>query len=102
MKTRKKLHLKMTVHDIILEMSEGNPGGMTVIMKMINVDMDRFVTCILQADKLNIRGEQIWAGYKDWAGMDIQKFMGGLEKHDMEMISVINRACHPLMASLNI
>jgi hypothetical protein len=42
---------------------------------------------------MNIRGSQIWVGYKDFAHEDINVFKEALLKRDEEMVNMINDEC---------
>jgi hypothetical protein len=88
---RKKIELDMSVKDIVVEMSEGNPGAINVMMSMIEkLGITTATLDILRMEDMNIRGSQIWVGYKDFAGGDMEKFVGALRDRNKEMISLIN------------
>ncbi len=61
--------------DFFAQMIENNFGAMTVIKKMKESEGDKFVSTILQLDDMNIRGSQLWVGYKDYCGEDIELFI---------------------------
>ena len=46
---------------------------------------------ILGLDDMNIRGSQIWIGYKDYCKEDIMKFIQAIKDRDPEMINKINQ-----------
>ena len=58
---RKRIELTDSMNDMLFKMSEGNPGGLNVLMGL----MDRDPLVFLALDDMNIRGTQIWIGYKD-------------------------------------
>ena len=72
-------------------MCEGNPGGMRVIMDIVaQLGQTKAVMKILMLDDMNIRGDQIWIAYKDWAGQHIPKFIEGITNRDPKMIKIVN------------
>ena len=45
---------------------------------------------ILNLDDMNIRGSQVWLGYKDHCGEDIEKFVQCAKNRDESMVEAIN------------
>lgn len=45
---------------------------------------------ILNLDDMNIRGSQIWLGYKDHCGQDLEVFKKAIDDRDPKMIELIN------------
>lgn len=66
------------------KMAEQNPGAMSVLMNMMGI-MD--VLCL---DDMNIRGSQIWYGFKDYCGEDMNLFLKSVKSRDENMIKTIN------------
>ena len=62
---RTPINLSDSTLDMIVAMSEGNPGALTVLMGMLESDNPAATMMILHLDDMNIRGTQIWVGYKD-------------------------------------
>lgn len=90
MKTREKISLKDSVQDVIVKMSEGNPGAINVLIQLYDPKDPETVFEMLQLDDMNIRGSQIWVGFKDFAGGDMKKFRAAIRSRDREMLHVIN------------
>lgn len=70
-----KLELTDNFMEIMLKMSEGNPGAATVLMNIMNnphvfAPADPIMV-ILQLDSLGIYGSHIWILYKDVCKEDI-------------------------------
>lgn len=86
---RKELNLTDTVKDVLVKMAEGNPGAITVMMGMMEKNKDG-LAYILHLDDMNIRGTQIWIGYKDYCGQDMDKFIGCIKNRDKGMVDCIN------------
>lgn len=75
-----KLTLNDTVQDVIVKMSEGNPGAMTVCMGLLRegggIDPDGVtggLGLVLHLDSLGLYGSHIWMLYKDVCGHDLTK-----------------------------
>jgi hypothetical protein len=90
---RKKIDLSMSLQDIIVLMAEGNPGGLTTLIKLVKLKGDDAFLSLLALDDMNIRGSQIWVGYKDFAGEDINEFHEAIHHRQQEMIVKINSVC---------
>ena len=87
---REKINLNMTPWDLAVLLSEGNPGGLSVVMQILNGPQP---LALLSMDDMNIRGTQIWVGYKDYCGEDIDKFLKCLKDRDQSMVDTINNEC---------
>jgi len=84
----------LNVHDdmlsVIMQMGEGNPGAIRVLMELMKADqIDGFMR-LLDLDDMNIRGSQVWLGYKDHCGEDMDTFMAAVRDRDKDMVSTIN------------
>lgn len=88
---RKEIDIGGTVMDMLMVMSEGNPGAITVLSEMLKSDEALGFFLILGLDDMNIRGTQVWIGYKDYCGQDINKFIEATKNRDPEMVRVINQ-----------
>lgn len=73
----------MSTFDVIAEMSDGNPGGLTVMMMLLekteSIDPDAAlggIGSILSLDTHGIYGSRIWMFYKDVCGQNINKMLG--------------------------
>lgn len=89
---REKINLKDTSQEIIVKMAEGNPGGLSVLIDMLKANPLNLLE-MLSLDDMNIRGTQIWVGYKDYCGEDLEKFLAAVKSRDPEMVKVINDTC---------
>ena len=88
MSKREKINLMSSCQDLAILMCEGNPGALSVIMQLIQSEN---TIALLNLDDMNIRGTQIWIGYKDYCGEDINKFVGCLNSRDPKMVARINK-----------
>jgi len=80
MKTKDRLQLNDTGGDMLLKMSEGNPGATTVMLEMLmhhdEIDPDAIgggLFSIMMLDTLGIYGSRIWMFYKDVCNQDISQ-----------------------------
>ena len=89
----KPIELSMSIQDVIVRMSEGNPGAITVMTEIIGADPLNGFFKILDLDDMNMRGEQIWVAFKDHCGSDIQKLLDALQDRNPEMVDTVNKQC---------
>jgi hypothetical protein len=85
---RKEISLHMSMIDVAVVMSEGNPGALTVICNMLKHPDGLFH--LLHLDDMNIRGTQIWIGYKYYCDELLDEFVKCVIARDKEMIAKIN------------
>ena len=83
---RKRIELTDSMNDMLFKMSEGNPGGLNVLMGL----MDRDPLVFLALDDMNIRGTQIWIGYKDWCKENMDLFRKLISSRDANLVKGIN------------
>ena len=83
---REKINLNDSFYvGVVVKISEGNPGALSVITKMINGDPASMMN-ILSLDDMNLRGSQIWVAYKDYCGESIELFMDCVKKRDAQIV----------------
>ena len=87
---RTPISLSDSTMDMIVAMSEGNPGALTVLMGMLESDDPAAPIMILSLDDMNIRGTQIWVGYKDHCGEDLAVFIQAIKDRELAMVQTIN------------
>jgi len=87
--------------DVMLKLSEGNPGAATVLMQVMQtasaVDPENAfgpLGPMLSLDTYAIYGSKIWVLYKEVCEQDIVRFLGVLRATQMGIISLkdVNRA----------
>lgn len=66
------------LHDLVADLSEGNPGAITVLMKVAVVRPD----LLLYMRDNGPKGSDIWVLYKDECDEDIFLFMDTLDLRD--------------------
>lgn len=63
----------MSFQDMLITMSEGNPGALTCMMQMLNSDPMALMD-ILLFDSMGIYGSKIYMVWNDCCGRDMAKF----------------------------
>lgn len=91
--SRPKINISGSTMDLLTTMSEGNPGAITVLMKMIEAGEENLIL-ILGLDDMNIRGSQIWVGYKDYCEENIETFLACVRDREQGMVDQINEECY--------
>lgn len=87
--TRPEININDSVLDMLLLMSEGNPGAATVLVQIMN-KYDAGAMLVFILDDMNIRGPQIWVGYKNACHEDLDEFCRRIKTRDQEIINIIN------------
>lgn len=59
-------------------------------MKLMKIEEPQGLLLIMNLDDMNIRGSQIWVGWKDWAEENMEKFVSAINDRNQEMIDFIN------------
>lgn len=87
----KRKELSGSAQNIILAMIEGNMGAANVLSQVGEKHgFEGLIDVIADLDDMNIRGTQIWIGYKDYCGEDLESFMESVCDRDKDMIQAIN------------
>lgn len=80
-----RIQLHMNMQDVLWEMSEGNPGAITVMMRLLQdvplIDPDDVFAglgVLMSLDTNRIYGPRIWMLYKDVCGEDLVKMVASL------------------------
>ena len=87
---RPKIELEDTMFDAIYKISEGVPGAMVGITKIMESDEVGFML-LLGLDDMNIRGSQVWEAYKYLYNEDAKKFAKAVKNRDKNMVDFINQ-----------
>ena len=89
---REELRLNESLMDWMVKMAEGKPAALVILLTAMKEKGAQEVgELILFMDDMNIRGAQVWIGYKDCCGCDIDKFVGCIKEKDQAMIDKINK-----------
>lgn len=88
--SREPINLSDNITAVIVKMSEGNPGALSVLMQLIQRDDPAATMTVLSLDDMNMRGPQIWVGFKDHCGSDIEVFAKAIQDREEEMIATVN------------
>jgi hypothetical protein len=87
---RTKVNITDT-RELVAEMSEGNPGALSVLVRLLKERPLDGPFVILHMDDMNIRGTQIWLAYKDHCGQDINALADAVTRRDPELVATVNR-----------
>lgn len=90
MTSREEIDIDGSVLDMLLLMSEGNPGAATVLSRIMN-KCDAGAMSIFDLDDMNIRGAQIWVAFKYVCNEDLNMLCEKLKKRDPSMVEAINK-----------
>lgn len=89
-----RLRLEDDLLTMMTKMSEGNPGGLTVLMQLLKdsprIDPDAAMgplAHIFNLDSYGIYGSHIWILFKDICGQDITKTITVLRSVQMGLLS---------------
>lgn len=94
-KGRPKISGQDSLSAVIVKMAEGNPGALDVCMRMTARDPAGLFV-LLSLDDMNIRGEQIWIAYKDFAKEDISLLIESANSRNHTLVTVVNaNSTHP-------
>ena len=64
----------MSIEDMLITMSEGNPGALTCMMEMLQNDPLSAISNIMLFDTLGIYGSKLYMVWNDCCGRDMEKF----------------------------
>lgn len=81
-----------TVQDVAVKMSNGNPDALSVAVHLIH---SGDILSLLDADDMNLRGENLWIAYKDHCGEDISLLSEKLRARDADMVATVNAQHSP-------
>lgn len=89
---RPRLDVGGQLIDVLVQMAEGNPGGIRILTDIVKSFPDPIEAfgVILNMDDMNIRGSQIWAGWKDCCGSDLQAFIKAIDTRSPELVEKLN------------
>ena len=93
-----KISLDDTAQDMVIKLSEGNPGALTVCMEILqrggSIDPDGFggggAGLLLLFDSMSLYGSRIWMLYKDVCGEDLVKTVAMLRAWQLGLVSEDN------------
>ena len=93
--SREKISGNGDLKALVVQMAEGNPGGITAMMSLIETNGALTgAALVLKLAEMNIRGGQIWVGFKDHCDSNIELFTQAIVDGDQMMVDTINRECY--------
>lgn len=87
---REKIDLNDSFLNLIVKMSEGNPGAIVGLTNLLKADKTGGML-LLGLDDMNIRGSQVWVAYKDLYHENAEKFAQAVHNRDRKMVDFINQ-----------
>ena len=109
--TERRITLNDTGEEVLIKMAEGNPGGLTLMMKIMQfggeIDPDGALGgfgAVLSFDTLGIYGSRIWMLYKDVCDSNLSLTLAVIRAHQLGYISQqdIDRAIDNYGEGLNL
>lgn len=88
--SREKITFNSSTIEVMTIMSENNFGAADILLKMLENDC---MFSIFNLDDMNIRGEQIWYGYKNVCGEDFDIFIQTVNERSEDFVKKINVSC---------
>jgi hypothetical protein len=88
--SRPKIEAHDSLRDIMVKMSQGNPGGLSALIALVKRDEMQGFMRILSLDDMGMRGSQIWVAYKDHCKQDIEAFEKAIDARDPGMVATVN------------
>lgn len=89
-----RLDLNKTIQNVIVDMSEGNPGGLTVLMQIYQNTKSIDPDCLLDwmgpfanLDNMECYGHKIWMLYKDICNQNLSKMIAVLRATQLGLTS---------------
>jgi len=89
-----RLELTDSMENVMMKMSDGNPGALTVCMRLLaesaEIDPDGCLgglEAILSLDTLGLYGPNIWMLFKDVCGEDLVRTYAVLRGHQLGYVS---------------
>lgn len=77
--------------EIMVEVSDGNPGAVTALAEMMNEDP----VALFAIQDSGLKGPQLWLAYKDYGEYDAQKTLHAIESEDEELAKVLEENGYP-------
>lgn len=93
MEVREHINPEDSMNTIIDKMTEGNPGAAVVLGALAKKakDASDVLFPIFDMDDMNIRGSQIWIGFKVCCEHNLDVFVEKLEHRDQGLVDEVNK-----------
>jgi hypothetical protein len=86
---RVRLDLDGTLLDLVEVVAEGNIGAARVLADLVRL-VPAALLALLALDDMNMRGSQVWIGFKYHCGEDYGQFLKAVYDRDPAMIAKVN------------
>jgi hypothetical protein len=88
---RQPINWDDSLREVLLKMAEDNTSALKVMTRMLNRLHYPGLSLLFLLDDMNIRGTQIFVGYKYHCQGDLDRFIDCIRSRDPEMVDAINR-----------
>ena len=85
-----ELYADDSLREVLIKAAEDNPSAVKVLMKIMQKFHYAGFSIILQLDDMNIRGTQIFVGYKYHCRGNLDRFIECINNKDSKMLETIN------------
>ena len=90
MSDRQSIELTDSFQDVVVKMSQGNPGACTVLCEILKANPVDGLTVLLHADDMDLRGPALWVAYKDVCKEDLDKLIAAIKTRSPELVRDVN------------
>ena len=87
---RLEINADDSLREVLIKAAEDNPAAVKVLMKIMRKLSYEGFSVILQMDDMNIRGAQIFVGYKYHCRGNLEHFIECIKNRDTNMLETIN------------
>jgi hypothetical protein len=87
-----RVTIDMSIQDMMVEMSGGNPGALRVCMDLLKSDPVDGLIRVLDLDDMNIHESHIWLAYKDVCDEDLAVLKDKIKNRDAAFVAELNDA----------
>ncbi|MCM1440202.1 MAG: hypothetical protein NC131_13515 [Roseburia sp.] len=77
-----KIKATDTVQDVIINISEGNPGCLTFLLDLFNKDLNNAFMHCLRFDMMGLYGSRLYQLWNDCCGRDLETVNNVLQQYD--------------------
>lgn len=88
---RLEINADDSLREVIIKAAEDNPAAVKVLMRIMRKLGYEGISVILQMDDMNMRGAQIFVGYKYHCRGNLDHFIECIKNRDVKMLETINK-----------
>lgn len=91
---RRPISMDDSILSVLEIMCEGNPGAGVALAQLMTDPIG--LIDVLHLDDMNMRGPQIWVGYKH-CEQNVERFRQAIRDRSEAMVAAVNLRCEPQM-----